>query len=196
MTDNTRLSTNVGTGDLAVTFDVSFSGDAGAKLQGVGLFGVTGSAESWTINPINGTTANGLYADVRNIQAGANVIGDVGIAARDSGGLSTHSAVAPNSTTGVVVKASGGQVFGVTLFNAGTAARYLKLYNKATTPVAGDTSLLIARLMIPPGGGLEIQRVQGIPFASGISYRICTGIADSDNTAPGSDEVLVNIHYK
>lgn len=82
MADNTQLSTNIGTGDKLVTKDVTHGGDAGVKLQGVSLIGVSGSEGSYVIADINGDATNGLDVDVTRLPAlpaGTNNIGDVDV---------------------------------------------------------------------------------------------------------------------
>lgn len=194
MADN--VQGNPGTGGATWATDEVNTGSGLAHVQLVKLLsGADGSTERF-----GGDAANGLDVDITRIAAGTNLIGDVGIGARTSGGLSLHSAVAPNNTTAVTVKSSAGQVFGYQLFNVASAPRYLKLYDTSGTPTSSDTP--VRRIMIPAqssgggGAGIESQRIQGIPFASAIKYRITTGIADNDNAAPGSSEVLVNIDYK
>lgn len=197
MADNTRLGTNVGTGDLALSFDTTFSGDA-CKAQGVGICGVTGSVDSWTINPINGSTANGLYTDVRVIQAGTSKIGDTGLATRTSGGPTSFRNIDADET-GVVVKASAGQIYWMVVMNLHTAPLYLRLYNKATAPLSTDTSLILHTFPIPSqgtanGAGFMLP-IPIIPFAAGISYRVTTGVADNDASAPGTNVCIINGGY-
>lgn len=198
MSDNTQLSSNVGTGDKALSFELSFSGET-VKGQGVGLLGVTGSPEAWTAQHINGTTVNGLYTDVRVIQAGTNKIGDVGLATRTSGGPTSFRNIDADET-GVVVKASAGQLYWLYVTNLHTAPLYLRFYNKSTAPLSTDTTLIAHTFVVPSqgtanGAGFLLVMPLGIPFASGISYRVTTGSADNDASAVGTNVCFVNGGY-
>lgn len=99
------------------------------------------------------------------------------------------------STTGASVKASAGCVYGGDFFNNhATVARYVKLYDKASAATSSDTPLRTYR--IPPNGGMTFSKAFGITFTLGISIRACTGVADSDNTAPSANDVIVNLDWK
>jgi hypothetical protein len=50
-----------------------------------------------------------------------------------------------------VVKASAGLVYAIQVFNINAAARYLKVYDKATAPTSADTP--VKRILIPASGG-------------------------------------------
>lgn len=95
--------------------------------------------------------------------------------------------------TGQVIKAFSGDVLSMYISNNGAAVNYLKFYDKATAPTASDTPILT--LPIPLKSVAPWSPLDGIHFTAGISIRASTGVADSDNTAPGANEVVVNIEY-
>lgn len=95
--------------------------------------------------------------------------------------------------TGSIVKAYAGGVFDLSVSNANAAARFLKLYDKATAPTASDTP--IRTYYLPPLSLTPIPVPDGINFVNGISLRASTLVADSDNTAPSANDVIVNIGY-
>lgn len=95
--------------------------------------------------------------------------------------------------TGSIVKASKGGVFEITVSNSNAAARFLKLYNKATAPTAADTP--VRTYYLPPLSLTPIVTPDGINFELGISLRASTLVADNDNTAPSANDVVVNIGY-
>jgi hypothetical protein len=117
---------------------------------------------------------------------------------RTTGGLTTASYVSAASTNATSVKASAGQVYGIAVYSTNAAARYLKLYNKASAPTVGtDTPVL--RLTIPggtAGAGLNFEISNGAAFATGIAFALTTGAADTDTTGVALNEILVNILYK
>lgn len=110
-----------------------------------------------------------------------------------SGGWLIHRTL-DTGTTGQVAKGSAGQLYGYYFSNQHASSwRYLKFYNKATAPTNAD--IPVATLPLPPDSAGHVPWPQGIAFSTGIGYRATTGIADADNTAPGSNEVTVNVFY-
>src|SRR3954451_9824386 len=80
--------------------------------------------------------------------------------------------------TGQVIKASPGEVSGWFIANNAVAARFVQLYNKATTPTQADTPQLT--LQIPAGASANVLSEAGIDFTTGIAIRASTGVADND----------------
>ncbi len=98
------------------------------------------------------------------------------------------------STNATVVKASPGKLGGWYLFNSNAAVRYLKVYNKATTPTVG-ADVPLQTLPILPGGGANIELEKGIVYSAGISVALTTGVADNDTAAVAANEIVVNLLY-
>ena len=99
------------------------------------------------------------------------------------------------SFTEEVVKASAGKVYGFHMINANAAARYLQLYNKATTPANGtDTPVAVFR--IPATGSLDV-RIQdvGQQFDTGIGVG-CTTDAAGATDATAAECILGALWYK
>lgn len=99
------------------------------------------------------------------------------------------------STNATVAKASAGDVFTVTAYNAAASVRYLKFYNKATAPTVGtDTPVLTIALQ--PTAALNVN-LQSQYFSTGIAYALTTGAADADTGALTlADIVGLNITYQ
>lgn len=96
--------------------------------------------------------------------------------------------------TGSIIKAAKGQVFDLHICNQAAAARFVKLYDKATAPTASDTPL--RTYSIPASTTLSLAvTTAGIEFTSGISIRGTVLLADSDNTAPTANDIVVNISW-
>lgn len=95
--------------------------------------------------------------------------------------------------TGSIVKANAGGIFNLSVSNSNAAARFLKLYNKATAPTASDTP--VRTYYLAPLSARDISVPDGLGFDVGISLRASTLVADSDNTAPSTNDVIVNIGY-
>lgn len=115
-----------------------------------------------------------------------------------AGGCTPHVTISAANTNPTSVKASAGQVYGVQVFNTNAAARYLKLYDKATAPTVGtDTPVKV--FTVPgatTGGGVEASFPLGIAFAAGIAFALTTGAAHSDTGAVAANELIVDIDYK
>lgn len=123
------------------------------------------------------------------------VSGNVGLAAQTSGGWSVSRLLAAGSTNATSVKGSAGQVGGWYLFNAATATRYLKLYNKASAPTVGtDTPFMT--IPIPAGAAANVELTAGVAMGTGIAFALTTGVADSDTGAVTANDVVVNLLYK
>lgn len=115
-----------------------------------------------------------------------------------TGGLSVTKIISTASTNGGVSKASPGAIHVITATNTSASPRYLKLYNKATGPTVGTDAPLCPPILIPgntAGGGIVISFPHGVNFSTGIAYAITGGIADTDATAIGLNEVAVGIYY-
>ena len=104
------------------------------------------------------------------------------------------------STNATSVKASAGNVFKIVGVNANAAARYLKFYNKASSPTVG-TDVPVATLYLPPsgvnGGQFEFNfGAHPLYLGTGIAYALTTAAADADTGALTSgDVVAMNIFY-
>ena len=95
---------------------------------------------------------------------------------------------------GAVVKAAPGQVGGWYISNNSGSARFVKLYDKATTPSSADTPKVT--LQVPGNSAANFLAVAGIDFAAGIGIRGTTGVADTDTGAPSANDLVVNLFYK
>ena len=113
---------------------------------------------------------------------------------RKSGSASTYHKISAASTNADTVKSSAGLVVGYYLVNTAADFRYVKLYNKASSPTVGtDTPRCV--FGIPAGGAANMAYDPPIGFATGIAIAIVTGIADSDATAVAVNDVAVTLLY-
>lgn len=137
--------------------------------------------------------------DVTSISDGSNLIGDVGIQGRTTGGLSMHSKL-DYVNTPVDVKSSAGTVYGITVFNMTASPFYIKFYDE-TTSVNRATDTPVLRFAVPAnasssGAGFVFNVPQGLAFGNRIQYAITTGVADTDTSGISSGNAVVNIAYK
>lgn len=90
-------------------------------------------------------------------------------------------------------KASSGVLYGLTVTNSNTSARYIKLYNLASGATSAST--VWRRYLIPAGGGLVEKFPHGVEFSVGLGLRLTTGAADNDANAVASAEIMVNLEW-
>jgi hypothetical protein len=170
--------------------------DAGAAGQ-VQILKLAISADGSAVF-IPADAANGLDVDVTRLPAlpaGTNVIGNIGLDARTTGGLSIRRVMSAASTNATSVKASAGQVYGWYFYNSNAAVRYLKLYDKASAPTVG-TDTPVMTIAIPGGAAANVAIPHGIAFATGIALALTTGVADADTGAVAATELVVNLLWK
>jgi hypothetical protein len=118
-----------------------------------------------------------------------------------SGGLSVKSFIVLNNTTSVAVKASPGQIYGITASSISAATpAFVKTYNIAQGSNTCGSNTPIQREIIPApgafGGGTNIFYPAGIAYSTAISVCVTTGQADADTTAPAATTYIVNVYYK
>lgn len=138
--------------------------------------------------------------DVTSISAGSNLIGDVGIQGRATGGLSIFRSIDLDETE-EEVKATAGTVYSILAFNRTAAPLYLKLYNDTAANVAVGTTTPVITLVVPAnadsdGAGFTHSVAQGYAFGTAICAAVTTGVADADTGAPGANDCIVLIGYK
>ena len=178
-----------GYASAAAPADVSADGDA---------------VRAWRLR--NGAAAVVLTAAGNLMTAGAGAVGAgtprVTLASNDPAvaALSAPTSVArllsaAGSTNATNVKNGAGRVFTVIGNNAAAAARYLKLYNKATSPTVG-TDVPVATFQLPPLAPFAIDIPRGLIFATGIGYALTTAAADADTGAlTAGDVTCLNVMY-
>lgn len=111
--------------------------------------------------------------------------------------LTPYHLVSAASTNAHLVDATARRLGYIAAYNLNAAARYLKVYDKATTPTVGtDTPILT--LMLPgntAGAGSNLPLPDGIALTNGLGIAITTGIADTDTGAVAANEIVVNLGW-
>jgi len=74
-----------------------------------------------------------------------------------------------------------------------TLYRYLKVYDIATTPAAGDAGSLIATYPLP--GGSTQALLLNFTISNGIGLRATTELSDADNNDPAVNDIVVALGY-
>ena len=116
-----------------------------------------------------------------------------------AGGLSISRDIDLDNGTLTVVKNAAGQLYGWTITNTGTVTVYVKFYDATSGTLGTGTPVLT--IGIPGNATDDTLAMQsfgglGIAFGTGICVGAGTGVADADNTDPGSNVVIANIYYK
>lgn len=96
---------------------------------------------------------------------------------------------------GVVVTAAAAQFHNWSIQNLGSDWLYLKFYDKATTPLSSDTPKLTWPIA-PTTQPLAGSALAGYKFANGLGLRATKGLAHNDATAPGTNELVVNLGHR
>lgn len=98
------------------------------------------------------------------------------------------------STNASSVKASAGDLFHITGYNANAAARYLKFYNKASAPTVG-TDVPVWTEYLAPQAKFHVSFPPRF-FSLGIALALTTGGADADTGALTAGDILaLNVGY-
>lgn len=140
-------------------------------------------------------------ATTRGQRAAVNTSGGLAVTPtpHTAGGLTISRTISAASTNATSVKGSAGQIFTIIAHNTNAAVRYLKLYNKATSPTVG-TDVPVMTLPIPgntAGAGFVLDTGgMGIVFGTGIGLALTTGVADADTGGVAANEIVVNLLYK
>jgi len=153
-----------------------------------------------TWDRVRGDTTNGIDVDVTRVTGTVTTsqtpATSGGLTIGPGSGAKLISAASPNATS---VKGSAGQVYGWYITNTNASARFVKLYNKASSPTVG-TDVPVMTLLIPGNtsgsGAVAAEFVSGIAFGAGIALALTTGSADADTGAVAASEIIVNLFFK
>lgn len=126
------------------------------------------------------------------LAAGSNTIGTVTANQPTPSAISLTSAASTNATSS---KATAGSLFEISADNFTAAAKYLKLYNKASAPTVG-TDVPVLTVPIPANSFVSLQfGTNGKRFTTGIAFALTGAQAVSDTTALAAGDVHVHGSY-
>lgn len=98
------------------------------------------------------------------------------------------------------VKATAGQVYGWYIANLATTTRFVKFYNATAANTTVGTTTPVLTLPIPGNGTDDVAANalggMGIVFDTAITVAATSALADNDTTAPGANDVVINLFYK
>ena len=180
----------LGNSTMANSLPVTIASDQSALSTTDNITQIGGNS----ISTGNGSSGTG----VQRVTIANDSTGVIGLVPLTAGGLTISKTISAGSTNATSVKASAGQVYAIYVINTNAAVRYLKLYNKASSPTVGtDTPVMTLPISgSTTGGGFVFSSDVGIAFATGIAFALTTGVLDSDTGAVASSEIVVNLLYK
>lgn len=196
---NLRTAIFNGANELAV--------DASGHI-GINNFPATQAVNLTEINGAAISNANALPTTIQNWQSetptnlnqvngaalsNANPV-PVNDVASTSGGATPYHLISAASTNATSLKASAGQVYGLALSNTNSSARYFKLYNLASAPTVG-TSTISKTIQIPGNATVICAFPRGLYFSAGIAFATTANMADTDTTAVGAGDLSIDVDY-
>jgi len=140
-------------------------------------------------------TAGTASPDVQTVQ-GVSGMTPIILDLSGSVGATPFRLISAATTNGTNVKASAGTLYMLAASNSVASSRFIKFYNKASSPSVG-TDTPVFTFLIPgnSSGDIAIPTI-GLSFTTGISFAITGAVADADTTAIGASDVVLNIAYK
>jgi len=116
----------------------------------------------------------------------------------DSNGTTLSNLSTARVVTGVggFIKASAGQMYTLTAYNANAGVRYLHLYNKASAPtLSTDTPIMTIPLLGASVRDIPLSSL-GVAFTTGIAWAYTTDDIAIPTTAGTSTELHFTAVYK
>lgn len=100
------------------------------------------------------------------------------------------------SVTAFAIKGTAGNLLGWNIINPNASAIYVKFYNKVAGSVVVATDVPALTIMVKANDFVYVApNCAQAEFSTAMSMRACTGIGDTDNTAPGT-AIHINVKYK
>ncbi len=94
---------------------------------------------------------------------------------------------------GSVIKNSSGKLVAVDLRTTAAAERYVRFYDKSTTPTVAD--IVKITFVINNASPATFIFPADMSFVSGIGIRASTNSTDTDNGSPAANSVFANVWY-
>jgi hypothetical protein len=182
------------------------SGTAYETLASDKVFGTDTYTEATTTGPVVGGIRNDTLDSLANTTNEATPFGFTAegaawtaSSATTNGGCTPGSSISAGAVLETEIKATAGQLYELSVFNIDATPVYLRLYN-LTAANADENDTPIQRYGIPGttalGGAIPTRIPVGMVFSTAITFRVTTGIADTDTGALSANEVLVSYCYK
>lgn len=184
----TALSNTGNVALTAISVTVPVSGTVNAVATGPAASGAAVSG-----NPVRVGGSDG--ANTRDLVATTGGVLRIAPEASNLGGATRLRAISAASTNSTLVSAAARKLYGYTVSNTNAAARFLKLYDKATAPTVG-TDTPAATILVPPTSTLHVDIAVGEAFVLGLGYGMTTGNADADVGAVAVGDLHLVLRYQ
>jgi hypothetical protein len=134
---------------------------------------------------ITGTPTVTANQGTGSLNAGTNLIGDVGVQYRaNATGAATPANINCPATPAVqAVKASAGRLLLLVATNSNAATRWLKFWNLGTGGITLGTTAALFEIAIPPNSTVPIAFDGGLGFGTAISMAVTGGQGLTNNSA-------------
>lgn len=105
-----------------------------------------------------------------------------------------YKLISAASTNATLVKAGPTTISMLTGSNINAAARYLKIYDKATAPTVGTDEVAYTFILpgFATGAGTNIPLARELNLMRGFGLALTTGVADTDTGAVAANEQIIN----
>lgn len=180
------------------TFEMLWNGGAYDRVRS--YIPIEGLAQP-TFGPAGATTFGMLWDSAGNHwdRIPGNSVEGLFVARKASvtGGTLVFKLISAAGTNVNGLKTVAGKVYSIIAMNLTATVKFLKIYNKATSPIVG-TDVPLMTIPIPgnaAGAGFAHTFGIGVNFSVGIFLALTTGVADTDATGVGLNDVVVNIDY-
>jgi hypothetical protein len=169
----------VGNGAAATAQRVTLANDSTGVIATVGAVTAITNALPAGTNAIGKLAANSGVdigdVDVTSIAAGSNLIGNVGIGVRTSGGATAKNSTSSDGSTALTnsaqqIKDTAGQLYGWYIYNPNSTAAFVQFYNTDDASVTVGTTEPLIMFTIPPGAAANQSVPMGITFGTGLSW--------------------------
>lgn len=183
------LQISSGGGGGAVTVDNGAGASAVNIQDGGNSITVDQTTGSNLHTVVDSGTITAVTAITNALPAGTNVVGDVDIAPRTTGGWSVGNFTSGDTYTALTntaqaVKGSAGKFGGYYIYNPNATATYVMIYDVAAGSVTVGTTTAKLVFCIPATSGANLELLAGIPFATAIS--IASATTGAGNSAPAT----------
>ena len=117
------------------------------------------------------------------LQTGSNIIGSARMLSSITAPTIYTQFISAVGLNNTLVKPSTANMMTLHVVSTAATPRYFKLFNKATTPIAGTDIPLITIGMASAGASnFQVPLFVGIDFSLGLGFAITLGVANSDTT--------------
>jgi hypothetical protein len=168
----------------------------GSNLHVVADTGSTTAVTQATASNLNATVVQATGTNLHVVcDSGCAGGGTTSLVPATSGGLTLSHTVTAATTNATSTKGTAGQVYQICINNGAAYPVYLKLYNNATAPTVGTTTV-VKTIVAQAGLPSCVNTEEGLAFGTGIAWAVTKNLVDTDTTAVALNDATVELAYK